>query len=73
MIGYKLDGIPDEYDRYILYVEDDSVEALSNKILEVCEMPQTQRYIHGYEAWKYVNDNKNEITQTKRIIEMLPM
>ena len=71
VIAYKLDGIPDDYDRYMHYVENNTVEALSEKIMEVCELTLAQRYSYGYEARKYVNENKNEIVQTKKIIEML--
>ena len=71
VIAYKLDGIPDDYDPYMHYVRNDSVEALTEKILEVCEMTEEQRTLNGYAAWKYVSENKNEITQTKKIVEML--
>jgi glycosyltransferase involved in cell wall biosynthesis len=71
MIAYKLDGIPNDYDRYICYVEDNSVEALSKKIIDVCELTQAQRHLYGYEARKYVMEHKNEIVQTKKIIQML--
>lgn len=71
MIGYKLDGIPEDYDRYMHYVENDSAKALSEKILEVCELTEEQLFQYGYEARKYVIENKNEIAQTKKIVDLL--
>ena len=35
MLGYKLDGIPDEYDRYINYFTEDSPKALSEAIQRI--------------------------------------
>lgn len=36
-IAYKLDGIPEEYDKYINYVEENSIQALQEKITQVFE------------------------------------
>lgn len=71
MIAYKLDGIPNEYDKHIFYVEDNSIEALKSKIMEVCEMPESQRQLKGKEAQEFVSGQKNEIFQTKRIVELI--
>ncbi|MGK0713944.1 glycosyltransferase [Aerococcus urinaeequi] len=38
VIAYKLDGIPDEYDNYFHYVEDDSIDSFTNKIEEILLM-----------------------------------
>lgn len=37
LIAYKLDGIPDEYDDYIFYVSDHTVDALRDRLLALCE------------------------------------
>lgn len=70
-IAYKLDGIPDEYDDYILYVENDSVSALSEKIVEVCEKSSKDREVIGQNAMRFVNAQKNEIIQTQKIISLI--
>ena len=40
VIAYKLDGIPDEYDNYFHYVEDDSIDSFTNKIEEILLMDE---------------------------------
>ncbi len=71
LIAYKLDGIPDEYDDYIFYVNDNSPEALCNKLVEVCEDVNGIVLNKSKAAQKFVLQEKNEITQTKKIINLL--
>lgn len=70
VIAYKLEGIPDEYDDYIFYVEDNSIESLKNKIVEVCENIEESDK-KGKKAREFVLEKKNEVMQTKIIIDML--
>ncbi len=70
-IAYKLDGIPNEYDNYILYVEDDSIESLSKKIIEVCKKTSQEREALGMRARKFVNEQKNETVQTHKILSFI--
>ena len=71
LIAYKLDGIPDEYDGYIFYVEDNSPEALAKKIDEVCQKPFEERKAFARNAQTFVKDKKNAKEQTKKIIELI--
>ena len=70
VVGYKLDGIPREYDRYIQYVPDNSVEGLRDKLIEVCELPQAQRKEIGQNAREFILQNKNPKAMCKRIVDM---
>ncbi len=71
LIAYKLDGIPDEYDEYIFYVDDNSTLTLRDKLIEVCEMPKDLLSEAGRRAQAFVWAEKNEIAQTKIIVDML--
>lgn len=71
LVAYKLDGIPDEYDEYIFYVEDDSIQTLSNKIVEICSMDNNVLFEHCRKTQQFVFENKNELAQTKKIIELI--
>lgn len=71
VIAYKLDGIPDEYDPYIHYPKDNTSEELSRVIGQISEMDPDQRKQMGREAQKFVLENKNNVVQTKRILEFL--
>lgn len=71
LVAYKLDGIPDEYNDYIYYVSDNSLETLRDKLTEVCEMPADQISAHCKNAYEFVQTQKNEVKQTAIILETL--
>ena len=69
---YKLDGIPDEYDEYLNYVDTDcdDISGLKNAILNV-----TNNYDimlkKAAAAKKFVLENKNGKAQAMKIITFL--
>ena len=71
VIAYKLDGIPDEYDDYIFYVNDNSVESLAERIEEICEKTNDELEKYGTRGRTFVLDNKNYLIQTKKIMSMM--
>lgn len=71
MIGYKLDGIPKEYDDYINYVLDNSIESLADKIKLMCNKPIEELNEMGLKAKKFVTEQKNVTIQTRKILEMI--
>ncbi|QII82412.1 glycosyltransferase [Jeotgalibaca arthritidis] len=71
VIAYKLDGIPDEYDNYFHYVEDDSIDSFTNKIEEILLMDEKNRSDFGNRARSYVLNEKNNISASKKIIDMI--
>ncbi len=70
-IAYKLDGIPDEYDDYILYVEDNDVSSLTKKLIEVCQKPAQEREDIGTRNRAFVSRQKNELVQTQKILSFI--
>ena len=71
VITYKLPGIPKDYDDFLYYVEGDSVEDLYKKITTICEKPYEELYEFGYKAQKFIINNKNNIVQSRKIIDFL--
>ena len=71
VVAYKLDGIPDEYDHYIYYIEGDGIEGIANKITEVCEKSKEERIQFGERARKFVAENKNSKVQAEKILKMI--
>lgn len=71
VVAYKLDGIPDEYDEYIVFVQDNKVESLTQVLINICELSLEERQIIGEKAKRFVLESKNEIVQTKGILELL--
>ena len=66
VLTYKLSGFPDEYDNYLLYIDD--IYSSLKKTLEM--EPETLEKI-GKEAYDFVLNNKNKYAQTKKIAEMI--
>lgn len=71
VVAYKLDGIPDEYDQYIQYVADDSIESLKKKLIEVCELSDEERKNLGSAGRAFVLAEKNSTIQVKKIVELI--
>ena len=71
VIAYKLDGIPDEYDKYLQYVEDDTIDGLKNKLIELCEMPYEQRQKIGNAGRSFVLKEKNSNIQVRKIVDLI--
>ena len=71
MVGYKLDGIPDEYDDYIIYPADDSPQALRDALSSILAITDGERRAMGEKARHFVCESKNKVAQAKRIIEFL--
>jgi glycosyltransferase involved in cell wall biosynthesis len=71
VIAYKLDGIPAEYDEYLMYVENDAVETLRQKLRLVCNMPAEELESIGQRNRQFVLQHKNHRIQTARILEMI--
>ena len=70
VIAYKLDGVPSEYDAYILYPQDTSVEKLAEKIQEVFRMSPQQRVQIGERAKCFAFEKKNYLMQTQKILDV---
>lgn len=70
VLMYKLDGIPNEYDEFLCYFEDNSIECLRKKIVEICELSKEERELIGKKAQKFVLEEKNYIKQARKILSM---
>lgn len=71
LVAYKLDGIPDEYDPYIFYVNENSISCLANTVRRVCEMTEAERETVGKAGREFVLNQKNSTEQVKKIINLL--
>lgn len=71
VLGYRLDGIPREYDGYIQYVEDNSVQALELKLVEICSLSAEERKKIGEKSRQFILKNKNPKTQCTKIVSIL--
>lgn len=71
VLMYRLDGIPEEYDQYLFYVEDNTVECLKKRIIEICSMSPEYLEKFGMAAKRYVYKEKNYVDQTKKILKLI--
>ena len=71
VIAYKLDGVPEEYDEYLQYIDGDGVNSLRKKILDIGELPPDIRKKIGQRGRNFVLENKNEKVQSRKILKML--
>jgi len=70
VIAYKLDGIPDKYDNFFFYVEDNSIESLSQKIEQTMDLSKEFLIQHKQKVLKFLLDNKNEKVSTDIILSL---
>lgn len=67
----KLMGVPNEYDEYLIYFDEFTPLAISNKIIEICEMKVEERSAIGEKARNFIVNEKNGFKQANKIINML--
>lgn len=70
-VMYKLDGIPDEYDRYLKYIKGDTSEDIKAALEAVLEKPWEERAAMGAAGREYVLNNKNAKYQAKKILGLM--
>lgn len=67
----RLPGMPAEYNNYVYFLEEESVDGYSRTISYVMSLDETVLFDKGDAAKKFVQEQKNNIYQTNRIIKLL--
>ena len=67
----KLDGIPEEYDQYLIYAKDSSANALADALKQVLDMSEEERGAFGQRAQDFIVCNKNSIVQAQKIVKLI--
>lgn len=68
---FRLGCMPKEYDQYLYYCEEETVDALRDRIIEICEKPQRELDEFGKRASAFIIDNKNAKVQAGRLVEFI--
>lgn len=71
MIGYHLEGIPNEYYNYMYTPVDLSVEALTDCIEKTLKLSQYELDAMALSAINYITQYKNSKVQVQRIVDFL--
>jgi len=66
-----LPGMPLEYHPYVFLLEDETPEGIATKLQEVLELSDETLFQKGCEARHFVLEEKNNIIQAKKILDML--
>ena len=67
----KLPGMPKEYYSYIYLFEDETVEGYTKAMNHILSLPKEELCIKGADAKRFVLECKSNVSQAKRIIDML--
>ena len=71
VIMYKLDGIPNEYDEYLYYVEGNSAEDMKNSIVDLLEADKFDVFKRAEKSANFVLENKKPSIQAKKILDLI--
>lgn len=66
----RLPGIPAEYDDYLLYIDDESVEGIHDALAKVLAMSDDQLKCLGIQGQMWVLKEKNSHRQAEKILHM---
>ena len=67
----KLPGMPKEYLKYVYVLENESVDGMAKKLIEIFNLSQEELKEKGELAKEYVLNKKDNKNQAKRIIKWL--
>ena len=71
MIGYKLEGIPEEYYINMFVPNDLSIQSLANCIKDIFLLPNSILVEKAKGAYKFVTEKKNAEIQVKKIMDFI--
>ena len=71
VVAYKLDGIPEEYDRFLLYPKDNSPQALAAALSKAIHMSPEDRKDLSEAETSFVRNTKNYFVQTRKIADLI--
>lgn len=71
VICFKLDGIPDEYDKYLKYFKDDTPTVMAQDLISMCQMDAQSLNDIGIRGQVYVQQEKNAVNQVSKMMDMI--
>lgn len=70
-IMYRLMGIPEEYFKYVFIPKDETIESLSELIVDISKMDKKFLEEHGKKSREFVLEEKNATKQCEKIYSLL--
>ena len=68
---HRVPGIPYEYDDYLMYFNDESVEGITKSLIEFSNMSFEQKKRIGEANRRFIIENKNQFFQAYRIYNFI--
>lgn len=68
---HKVPGIPDEYDEYLLYFENNTIPGIKNSLRRFKEMSFDKKKFVAINNRQFIIEKKNQFTQTQRIFKLI--
>lgn len=66
-----LPGMPKDYHSYVYLLNDESPEGIAKKLREVMSQTDEELFEKGAQARRFILDNKNNVLQARKIVQML--
>ena len=73
VVMYRLGGVPEEYYDYIHTPDDLSLEALSRKLREICNLTIEESRQMGTKSREFILSNKSAKVMTQRILDFIDL
>lgn len=70
-VMYKLDCLPVEYDKYIYYINEETLESMHDTLVEICEKPSDELAVFGKNARMFILNQKNSKKQAKKVVDLI--
>jgi glycosyltransferase involved in cell wall biosynthesis len=67
----KLEGIPDEYDAYLTYIEPQNTAGIRDAVCKIVQMSKSERDAMGERARSFVLTQKNSAAQCAKLMTFL--
>lgn len=71
LLTTRLPGIPKDYDPYVCFIEREDAEGICNALEKALSMSEAGNIRFGQRAKRFVLENKNNVAQSKRILDFM--
>lgn len=71
VITTKLEGIPNEYDDFLYFIDDSDIDTLTKDLIKIMDENEKDLFEKGERAKEFVLKNKNNIIQGKRVLDFI--
>lgn len=71
VIMYKLEGVPDEYDKHLIYLSASTSNEISEELKEIFKVPYSHHLERAHGAYQFIKNEKSPISQATKVINLL--